>query len=696
LLIVLEGTDGGGKSAAASALQDEWLAAGHLPDSIITQHFGPPEDPHQNPLEEYVLPLDQPPLSEMIASHRALVIFDRLSVGDVIYGERYRGYMRFTPESLLHCEMTLSALGALKVVLSPPLEVAQQRVAERGDDYIENDDLPRIHDAYLTHAAEYGWLVPDWQLSPDILAKALLNRAWGLTVLASHLSQPSQGTYTGDLTPDLILVGDEVGIIKTLGPFTLTRPFTPVTGHGCSEWLLSATREAGIMNKVGLVNAYHPGIDLTELARVRPSAKWVALGVRASRALAAHDIKHVQLHHPQYEMRFNHKRRSEYAAQLRVAVGMETGNDELQCDNGCCVARQPLAPRCCVCVMRRAVRGPAPRRRVPAVPESGTAARVLQPAARAAPARLMEITAETASRAYITLLQRLAREGEPVTARGRETVELRRVTLIIGDPAEVHVLRTARRPAPAIAATEAIHLIAGTSSLVQLDMASGGRFSQFADGGRLRGAYGPRAYSRLEEIAELLSADSGTRQAVASVWRGDERAELHDVPCTTSYMFALRGGLLELTTFMRSNDAWLGLPYDLEVAGALQRTMAGALGVPAGSYGHVVKSMHLYSDDAVRAEAVAQAGMSVPSRTAVPAVTTGSEPGALARRRWQRLRYAASQVVLRGPRDVMACNQWYTIHVPALPLAHDEWDICSSCRYVTDGLCTECELCSVT
>ncbi len=45
---------------------------------------------------------------------------------------------------------------------------------------------------------------------------------------------------------------------------------------------------------------------------------------------------------------------------------------------------------------------------------------------------------------------------------------------------------------------------------------------------------------------------------------------------------------------MRSNDAWLGLPYDLMQFGMLQCAISQALGLPVGVQTHSAGSMHLY------------------------------------------------------------------------------------------------------
>ena len=67
-----------------------------------------------------------------------------------------------------------------------------------------------------------------------------------------------------------------------------------------------------------------------------------------------------------------------------------------------------------------------------------------------------------------------------------------------------------------------------------------------------------------------------------------------DVPCTLGYRFALREGALHMFTSMRSQDAWLGLPYDVFTFTILHELLAGWLNADLGEYHHLVDSLHLY------------------------------------------------------------------------------------------------------
>jgi hypothetical protein len=71
-----------------------------------------------------------------------------------------------------------------------------------------------------------------------------------------------------------------------------------------------------------------------------------------------------------------------------------------------------------------------------------------------------------------------------------------------------------------------------------------------------------------------------------------------DIPCTLSIQFFIRDGRLHCVTTMRSNDIWLGLPYDIFCFTCLQRLIAEALKVPTGFYIHQAGSLHLYARNA--------------------------------------------------------------------------------------------------
>ena len=231
------------------------------------------------------------------------------------------------------------------------------------------------------------------------------------------------------------------------------------------------------------------------------------------------------------------------------------------------------------------------------------------------------INADSAPALYCMILDQVTRHGYQVGPRGMPTREIRNVILRLRDPRK-SMLDTDVRPGywPAIGIAEGLQLI-GCTSMPDLMVKISPGFAKFReDDGRFHGAYGPRLgyHGQMDEVVQLLLKDPDTRQGVVSIWRPgrDVNSVFKDVPCTVDLVFAIRDGLLILDTHMRSNDVWLGLPYDLMQFTMLQTTVANVLGRIAGPYTHYVNSLHVYEHDLDKAQS---AGM--PHTPAKPVIT---------------------------------------------------------------------------
>jgi len=77
-----------------------------------------------------------------------------------------------------------------------------------------------------------------------------------------------------------------------------------------------------------------------------------------------------------------------------------------------------------------------------------------------------------------------------------------------------------------------------------------------------------------------------------------ERSNEPDIPCTVSWQFLIRNNALDMVCTMRSNDVWLGMPYDVFVNTTIQAFLAHKLDVQLGRYYHQVGSLHLYDRNA--------------------------------------------------------------------------------------------------
>lgn len=121
------------------------------------------------------------------------------------------------------------------------------------------------------------------------------------------------------------------------------------------------------------------------------------------------------------------------------------------------------------------------------------------------------------------------------------------------------------------------------------------------DGVTNNSAYGYRiqhmfGFDQWEYVKGLLQKDPNSRQAVIHIKDANNKPT-KDTPCTVYLQFFLRNNKLNLSVHMRSNDIWMGVPYDMFSFCFLQMKMAMELGVEIGTYTHYAGSLHMYQRD---------------------------------------------------------------------------------------------------
>ena len=130
------------------------------------------------------------------------------------------------------------------------------------------------------------------------------------------------------------------------------------------------------------------------------------------------------------------------------------------------------------------------------------------------------------------------------------------------------------------------------------------------DGVTNRSAYGAIVFNRygfdqVAQVVDTLKRNPYSRRAIINFnVPNPERFETKDEICTIALVFELRGGKLDCTGIMRSNDIWLGTPYDVVFFTELQKHIANELGVDYGKYTHFAVSLHAYAKDIDRVREV--------------------------------------------------------------------------------------------
>lgn len=196
-------------------------------------------------------------------------------------------------------------------------------------------------------------------------------------------------------------------------------------------------------------------------------------------------------------------------------------------------------------------------------------------------------------------------EGQTVTAKRGECREVTGVLLELTNP-RARLSLTESKGTPFSALGEFCWYLSGRGDFDSITYYLSGAYDRAKDAdaeGQIAGAYGPRLVGprkqdQLERVVEHLRARPSTRQAVLQIFDAEDLlSEQRDVPCTCTLQFLVRNNCLHLITYMRSNDAYKGLPHDVFCFTLLQEWIACRLRLDLGGYKQAVGSLHLYESD---------------------------------------------------------------------------------------------------
>lgn len=202
---------------------------------------------------------------------------------------------------------------------------------------------------------------------------------------------------------------------------------------------------------------------------------------------------------------------------------------------------------------------------------------------------------------YIDICKRVLGDGEQRDSRIGLVSEVRDFMFTLQPEALDLPLGVGRNLPPRLAAAEAIQLCGGMGLPTLTEAVSSQIASYVRDpDGTVHGNYGARIGHQIVDVVNKLQADPNTRQAVIQIWEKEKDSQHRvpmprDIPCTLVITFGTEfGGRLTMSVVMRSNDVWLGLPFDVFQFRQLHRTVANCLGRDVGEYTHHAVSMHAY------------------------------------------------------------------------------------------------------
>lgn len=126
MIVIIEGPDGSGKSTLARAIA--------LSGGLRYRHSGAPTKPA---VEEYTDP----------ALRLGGWVLDRWHLGEIVYGEAYRGACGLSDTDLAYVEGWLAAQSAVLVHCNGPVATLARRLTDRGEQ-VDVPQLKREADAF--------------------------------------------------------------------------------------------------------------------------------------------------------------------------------------------------------------------------------------------------------------------------------------------------------------------------------------------------------------------------------------------------------------------------------------------------------------------------------------------------------------------------------------------------------------------
>ena len=200
--------------------------------------------------------------------------------------------------------------------------------------------------------------------------------------------------------------------------------------------------------------------------------------------------------------------------------------------------------------------------------------------------------------AFEKAYQRVSKKGEKVSSRIGTTKHLTNVTIEVAHPELGVCLNPQRNMSLKYMIGEIKWYMSGSNKVADIAKYAKMWASLSDDGETVNSAYGYRiqhmfGFDQLQYCIDKLKQNPYDRQCVIHI-KDASNKPTKDTPCTVALQFTLERGKLNMHTYMRSNDIWLGLPYDMAFFTCLQQIVAKAIGAPLGSYYHTVGDLHLY------------------------------------------------------------------------------------------------------
>ncbi len=205
----------------------------------------------------------------------------------------------------------------------------------------------------------------------------------------------------------------------------------------------------------------------------------------------------------------------------------------------------------------------------------------------------------TANEAFEYWYGCLSEMGMQSESRDGEVVgEILNAITVIDDPTRGVVTSEDRKMSMRYAVGELAWYMSANNSLSEIRKYTTAWDRMSDDGETVNSNYGwcirkKYGFDQWEHVKQILKEDPNTRQAVIHI-KEPSQEKTNDMNCTCTLQFFIRDEKLYMTVYMRSNDIWMGFPYDVFQFTFMQVLMSMELGIDLGTYTHISGSLHLY------------------------------------------------------------------------------------------------------
>lgn len=188
--------------------------------------------------------------------------------------------------------------------------------------------------------------------------------------------------------------------------------------------------------------------------------------------------------------------------------------------------------------------------------------------------------------------------------------EIINAVTVIKDPTRCIMKNKIRKMPMRYAVGELLWYLSGNNKLSAIQKFTKAWDRMSDDGETVNSNYGyclmhKFGFNQIEQALIQLRDNPSSRQVVLHIKEARNLIDnpTKDLNCTVCLQLFIRDGKLYMTTYMRSNDLWMGFPYDVFQFTCLQILLAMELDVELGTYTHIAGSLHLYERDYAKGEA---------------------------------------------------------------------------------------------